>query len=84
MSKIQITDLNAAGNELFQGESFLTELQSVEANAIYGGKKRSGGKKTGGIGKSSAGKNSVKSSGGSMCPPPPPCDDVIITLPGND
>ena len=82
MSKIQIVDLKAAGNELFQGESFLTELQSVEANAIYGGKKRTGGKKTGGIGKSSTGKNRAKTSNGHICPPPPPiCDDVIVILP---
>jgi hypothetical protein len=66
MSKIQIADLKATGNELFQGnESFLTELQSVEANAIYGGKKCTGKKKTGG--KSSdgckVGKSSDKSTG---------------------
>jgi hypothetical protein len=74
MSRIQIADLQANGTELFQGaESFLTQLQSVEASAIYGGKHAGGNKKTGGskIGKSSGGKSSgSKSSGGSNCPPP--------------
>jgi hypothetical protein len=42
MSKIQINNLQAAGSELFQSsESFLTELQATEANAVYGGKKNS-------------------------------------------
>jgi hypothetical protein len=77
MSRIQIADLQTNGTELFQGtESFLTELQSVEASAIYGGKCAGGKKKTGGskIGKSpkkNSGKNSGKSSGGS-CPAPAP------------
>jgi hypothetical protein len=80
MSRIQIADLQANGTELFQGaESFLTELQSVESSAIFGGKCAGGKKKTGGnkktggskIGKSSGGKSSgSKSSGGSNCPPP--------------
>jgi hypothetical protein len=79
MSRIQIANLQANGTELFQGaESFLTELQSVEASAIFGGKCAGGKKKTGGskIGKSSGGKSSGskssvgKSSGGSNCPPP--------------
>jgi hypothetical protein len=65
MPKIQIADLQA-GTELFQGnESFLTELQPMEANAIYGGKKctgnqkKTGGKSSGGckVGKSSANKS---------------------------
>ncbi len=40
MSKIQIDNLQAAGSEFFESnESFLTELQAVEAHAVYGGKK---------------------------------------------
>jgi hypothetical protein len=43
MSKIQINSLQAVGSELFEsGESFVTELEATEANAIYGGKKGSG------------------------------------------
>jgi hypothetical protein len=86
MSRIQIANLQSTGTELFQGnESFLTDLQSVEASAIYGGKGHSNkskkGKSSGGkigcYGKSSGG----KSSGGGTCPPPPGgC--VIITPPG--
>jgi hypothetical protein len=39
MSKLQITNLQPAGAELFQeGDSFLRDLQSIEANAVYGGK----------------------------------------------
>ena len=65
MSKIQIAELNVTGTELFQGaESFLTELQPMEASAIYGGacsaNKKSGGKRSGG---SKMGKSSGKSSG---------------------
>jgi hypothetical protein len=80
MSKIQITELQSTGTELFQGnESFLNELQPVEANAIYGGKKCTGNKKkTGGnssggckIGKSSANKSTGKSSGGGCGGPTP-------------
>jgi hypothetical protein len=79
MSKIQIDDLQPTGTELFQGsESFLTELKSVEANAIYGGKgnSRKTGKSSGSkTGKSSGSKigRSGKSSGknyGHICPPP--------------
>jgi hypothetical protein len=85
MSRIQIADLQATGTELFQGnESFLTELQSVESSAIYGGKCAGGKKKTGSskIGKSSAGKSSGGKSGGSpMCPPP---GDIIIVTPGGE
>jgi hypothetical protein len=48
MSRIQLANLPSAGTALFQGsESFLTELQSTEAHAIYGGgsgsKKKRGG-----------------------------------------
>jgi hypothetical protein len=70
MSRIQIADLQT-GTELFQGnESFLTELQPVEANAIYGGsKKKTGGKSSGGC---KVGKSSVKSSGGCGGPGPSP------------
>ncbi|WP_310489450.1 hypothetical protein [Chamaesiphon sp. VAR_69_metabat_338] len=83
MSKIQISELNATGTELFQGaESFLTELQPMEASAIYGGAcvkkargnkaagKRSGGKSSGGckMGKSS-GKSSDKTSTCGSVPP---------------
>jgi hypothetical protein len=40
MSKLQITTLQTAGAELFQeGDSFLRDLQPIEANAIYGGTK---------------------------------------------
>jgi hypothetical protein len=39
MSKLQIANLQPAGAELFQeGDSFLRDLQSIEANAVYGGK----------------------------------------------
>jgi hypothetical protein len=64
MSKIQIADLQSTGTALFQGnESFLNELQPVEAHAIYGGKKCTGGKKSGGckVGKSSFNKSTGKS-----------------------
>jgi hypothetical protein len=49
MSRIQLANLPSAGIALFQGsESFLTELKSTEAHAVYGGgsgskKKRRGG-----------------------------------------
>jgi hypothetical protein len=47
MSRIQLANLPSAGSALFQGsESFLTELQSTEAHAIFGGgskSKRRGG-----------------------------------------
>jgi hypothetical protein len=43
MAMIEISNLNAAGSDLFAGnESFLNELQATEANDIVGG---SGGKK---------------------------------------
>ncbi len=80
MSRIQIADLQSTGTELFQGtESFLTELQPVEANAIYGGKKctgnkkKTGGKSSGGckVGKSSANKSTGKSSSGGCGGPSP-------------
>jgi hypothetical protein len=47
MSRIQLANLPSAGSALFQGsESFLTELQSTEAHAVYGGGSGSGsGKK---------------------------------------
>jgi hypothetical protein len=58
MSKLQITNLQPAGTELFQeGESFLRELQPIEAHAIYGG---TGYYKS--SGKKSSGKYSFKSS----------------------
>jgi hypothetical protein len=89
MSRIQIADLQSTGTELFQGnESFLTDLQSVEASAIYGGKgcvRKAGRSKKG---KSSGGKigcssksSGGKSSGGGTCPPPPG-GGGIITPPG--
>jgi hypothetical protein len=64
MSKIQIANLQATGSELFAGtDSFLTELQSTEAHAIYGGKGSGGhGKGSGGHGKGSGGYG--KGSGG--------------------
>jgi hypothetical protein len=80
MSRVQITELQATGTELFQGnESFLNELQPVEANAIYGGKKcgvskkKTGGKSSSGckVGKSSANKSTGKSSGGGCDAPSP-------------
>ncbi len=86
MPRIQITDLQS-GAELFQGkESFLTELQSVEASAIYGGKKKTGGSKTGKssgskMGKSSNRNSSGKSSGRHTCPVTPGGDGVV---PGGD
>jgi hypothetical protein len=47
MSKIQISNLQPAGAELFQGgESFLTDLQATEAHRIHGGGSKS--KKKGG------------------------------------
>jgi hypothetical protein len=70
MSKIQIADL-LSGTELFQGnESFLTELQSVEASAIYGGgKKKNGSSKMGkSSSKSSSRNSSGKNSGRHTCP----------------
>jgi hypothetical protein len=79
MSKIQISNLQPAGVELFQGsESFLTELQTTEAHKIFGG---SGSKK----GKSGKGKSGKSKSGKSkskktpiivICPPPPYCPPV--------
>jgi hypothetical protein len=40
MSKLQITNLQPAGVELFQeGDSFLRDLQPIEAHAIHGGTK---------------------------------------------
>jgi hypothetical protein len=42
MSKIQISNLQPAGAELFQGgDSFLTELQATEAHRIHGGGSKS-------------------------------------------
>jgi hypothetical protein len=69
MSRIQIADIQSTGTALFQGnESFLNELQPVEAHAIYGGKKCTGGKSSGGkssggckVGKSSFNKSTGKS-----------------------
>jgi hypothetical protein len=60
MSRIQISNLQPAGAELFQGsESFLTELQATEAHKIHGGsKKKSGGKKKSGSKKKSGNNNS--------------------------
>jgi hypothetical protein len=87
MSKIQITDLPATGTELFQGaESFLTELQSVEASAVYGGKKggsssKNSGGKMGRSGKSSRGNSSGAVGGGVFCPPDH--NGGIIITPGN-
>ncbi len=40
MAMIEISNLNAAGNDLFADtESFLTELQAVDSNQIFGGGK---------------------------------------------
>jgi hypothetical protein len=62
MSKLQITTLQTAGAELFQeNDSFLKDLQPVEAHAIYGGTKhyKSSGKKYPSSGKyKSSGKKS--------------------------
>jgi hypothetical protein len=77
MSRVKITDLQANGTELFQGsESFLTELQSIEASAIYGGKKNTGGK-VGNSSNKSTHKSSNKSTNKSTdrnvhCPAPLP------------
>jgi hypothetical protein len=49
MSRIQLANLPSAGSALFQGhESFLTELQSTEAHAIFGGGSKSKKKGRGG------------------------------------
>jgi hypothetical protein len=62
MSKLQITNLQPAGVELFQeGDSFLRDLQTIEAHAIYGGTSyyKSSGKKHKSSGKyKSSGKKS--------------------------
>jgi hypothetical protein len=64
MSKLQITNLQSAGAELFQeGDSFLRDLQPIDAHAIYGGTKyyKSSGKhKSSGKYKSSGKKSSGK------------------------
>jgi hypothetical protein len=64
MSKLQIANLQSAGVELFQeGDSFLRDLQSIEAHAVYGGKgyyKSSGEKSSG---KASYKSSNKKSSG---------------------
>jgi hypothetical protein len=67
MSRIQITNLQPAGTELFQGsESFLTELQATEAHAVYGGKSKKKGSNKGSKkgSKKGSGKSSNKNSGG--------------------
>jgi uncharacterized low-complexity protein len=62
MSKIKIGNLQAAGVEMFQGsESFLTELQSTEANQIFGGKCRNKSQKGGKSGSKKCGKSVSKS-----------------------
>jgi hypothetical protein len=71
MSKIKIGNLQAAGVEMFQGsESFLTELQSTEANQIFGGKCKNKSKSKKGV-KSLKAKSGSKSgsskSGGGVC-----------------
>jgi hypothetical protein len=85
MSRIQLTNLPSAGSALFQGgESFLTELQSTEAHAIYGGKKGHGkGSGSGKGSRSGKGSGSGRGYGGHGhggpcspgCPPytPPVC-----------
>jgi hypothetical protein len=80
MSRIQLTNLQSAGSTLFQGgEGFITELQSTEAHAIYGGK---GGSRKGCGGSRKGSKKGSKGHGGSYggggyCPPvycpPAPC-----------
>jgi hypothetical protein len=49
MAFIEISDLNAAGSDLFTGaDSFLTELETTKTTQIFGGKKggwNGGGKK---------------------------------------
>jgi hypothetical protein len=66
MSKIQISNLQPAGVELFQGsESFLTELQATEAHKIHGGSKKN---------KSGKNKSGKKNSGGSGGP-------VVVIVP---
>jgi hypothetical protein len=77
MARIQIAGLQATGTELFQGnESFLTELQPVEANAIRGGKKCTGNKSKSSdgckIGKSSKKSTGKSSDGGCGGPGPGP------------
>jgi hypothetical protein len=59
MSKIQISNLQPAGTELFQvGESFLVALESIEAHQILGGKKsKKGGSKKSGSKKSGSRKS---------------------------
>jgi hypothetical protein len=69
MSKIQLTNLQSAGSALFEGsESFLTELKSTEAHAIYGGKggsNKGGSGKHGGSNKGGSGKHGGSNKGGS-------------------
>jgi hypothetical protein len=74
MSKIKIGNLQAAGVEMFQGsESFLTELQSTEANQIFGGKCRNKSRKGGKSGSVKCGKSVSKSgSSKSGCGGPSP------------
>jgi hypothetical protein len=78
MSRIQLANLPSAGSTLFQGsESFLTELQSTEAHAIFGGKGH-GGKGSSNKGSSKKGSRSGSGRGyGGCCPPsycpPAPC-----------
>jgi hypothetical protein len=83
MSKIQISNLQPAGTELFQvGESFLVALESIEAHQILGGKKsKKGGSKKSGS-KKSGGKKSYRTPVHLPCYcPPPPCDCGISLMP---
>jgi hypothetical protein len=79
MSKIQISNLQPVGTELFQGtESFLTELKATEAHQIHGGKgksKKSGSKKSGS--NKSGSKKSKKSGSNSNSYNPFPLPPVI-------
>lgn len=48
MAQIEISNLNAAGNDLFAGaDSFLTELQTTDTNQIFGGYNQRCGRRRG-------------------------------------
>jgi hypothetical protein len=77
MSKIQITNLQPVGAELFQGaESFLTELKAAEAHQIQGGKgksKKSGSRKSNKSGSKKSGSSGKNGYHQIPCLIPRPC-----------
>ena len=78
MNFIEISNLDAAGNDLFaSGDSFLTELQPTETTQIFGGWRSGGGRRNSGpsnstrsnigrrnSGRRNSGSNSRSNSGG--------------------